>query len=123
MISSGHRQIKWEMESLLFARFLYAIIVATIATLLLSWNLFFILVAGYSIFESVGLFIIIRRIELIKAELDNDGEILTPVQRMEISSDSSHYACAYAMVGFFLSFGMISFFGALAKWILALFFG
>ena len=120
---NGHRQIKWEMESLLSVRLFYATIIGTITALFLNWNFFFILAAGYSVFESVVFFILVKRTELSNAELEYDSKILTPLQRMQISSHSNRYAFAYATIGLCLSFGMISFFGVLVKWIMALFLG
>ncbi len=118
-----YKQIKWEMESLLFVRFAYASVVGIITKLSLDWSSFFVLVAVYSVFESIVFFILVRRNEVFNEEKEYEEKSLTRIQRMQIYFQSSRYAGSYAAIGFFLSFGLISFFGALAKWILEVFLG
>lgn len=115
------RQFKWDLESLLLVRLIYAIIVGIITTVFLTWNFFFIIVGGYCVLESIMVFIFIKRTELIKAKSESKERVLTSAELREISSHSNRYARAYAMVGFYLSFVMISIFGALAEVITGVF--
>jgi hypothetical protein len=110
------REYKWELDSLLFVRSLYAILIGILTTLLLHWNFFFIAVSLYCLVESIVVFTLVKRSKLIAAELEEERRTLTVAQQAEISSHSTRYATVFAMVGFYLSFTMITCFGALAKW-------
>lgn len=122
-MSHRYKQIKWEMESLLVVRFAYASVIGIITKLSLDWSSFFVLVAVYSVLESVVFFILIKRTEVFNAENEYEEKSLTGHQGMRIYFQSSRYASSYAAIGFCLSFSLISFFGALSKWILEIFLG
>jgi hypothetical protein len=110
------RKYKWELNSLLFVRSLYAILTGILTTLFLHWNFFFITISLYCFVESIVVFTLVRRRKIIDTELDEEERTLTATQHTEISAHSTRYAFAYAMVGFYLSFVTITCFGALAKW-------
>jgi hypothetical protein len=113
---------KWELDSLLFFRSLYAILIGILTTLFLHWNFLFIAVSLYCLIESIAVFTLIKRSKLIDAELEEEERTLTAIQRAEVASYSTRYAFGYAIVGFYLSFILITCFGALAKWMTEAFF-
>jgi hypothetical protein len=110
------KEYKWELDSLLFVRSLYAILIGILTTLFLHWNFFFIAVSLYCLVESIVVFTLVKSSKLIAAELEEEGRTLTGIRQMEISSHSTRYASVFAIVGFYLSFIMITCFGALTKW-------
>jgi hypothetical protein len=115
-------EYKWELDSLLFVRFLYAILIGILTALFLYWTFFFVVVSLYCLVESIVVFTLVKRSKLIVAELEEEGRALTAIQHAEISAHSTRYSFVCAIVGFYLSFLMITCFGVFAKWITEVFF-
>jgi len=109
------REYKWESENLLFMRSIYGLLIG-ILTVALHWNFFFIAVSVYCLFESIVVFIVIKRRKVIPAELEQEGKKVTAIQHSEVFFHSRRYVFAYTFVAFYLSFLMITCFGCLAKW-------
>jgi hypothetical protein len=114
-------QLKKDSNNRSLGRVIYGLSVGVLSSLFLNWTWFFILIAGYAIVESLILFSIVKRTQLVKRELENQGKVLTPQERGEIIGHSHGYALSFSMVQFLLSFVTISLFGAIAKWITGLF--
>ncbi len=114
-------QLKRDSNNRILFRVIFGLSVGVLTALFLNWRWFFGLIAGYSIIEASILFSIVKRTQLLKAELENQNKVLTPEERGEIIGHSHGYAISFSMVQFFLSFLIISILGALAKWVTGLF--
>lgn len=110
-------QLKKDSNNRIFGRVVFGLSVGVLTALFLNWKWFFVLIAGYSTIESLILFSIVKRTQLLKAELENQGKVLNPQEKGQIIGHSHGYALSFSMVQFLLSFVIISIFGALAKWI------
>lgn len=114
-------QLKKDSSYRTLSRVIFGLSVGIMTALLLNWKWFFILISAYAIIEAMIVFSITRRLQLLKAESENQGKILTPQEKGEIIGDSIGYALSFSMIQFLLSFVIISIIGALAKWITGLF--
>ena len=113
-------QLKKDSNNRIFARVFIGLSVGVLTALFLNWKWFFALIAVYSTIESLILFSIVKRNQLLKVELENQGKVLTPQEKGQLIGHSVGYALSVSTVQFLLSFVIISILGALAKWITGL---
>lgn len=92
-----------------------------ICSLFLDWKWLFIIIGSYCFLESIRLFSIVRRSQLLKGELESEGRDLTEQEKAEIIGHATGYALPFALGQFLLSFILISIIGAITKWLIGLF--
>jgi len=121
MKAMTENEIKQKQSSRIKARIIIAIATGIVCQLLLDWQWLFIIISIYCIVESIFLFSIIRKTQLLKAELENHGKNLSQHERMEITGQAIGYAIPLTFVQFILSFLTLSIIGTISKFVTSMF--
>jgi len=94
--------------------------VGIICGLYLDWKWLFIIISGYSCLETIWLFSVVRRMQFLKAEFENQDRELTELEKARIIGHATGYAIVFALGQFFLSFFTIALIGSVAKLLIEL---
>lgn len=114
-------ELQQKQNSRIIVRVIIAIATGIICQIFLDWKWLFIIIAIYCLLEAIYLFSIIRKTQLLKAELENHEKNITKQERMEIAGQAIGYAIPFAFGQFILSFVTISIIGTITKLVASIF--
>src|SRR5688500_1862371 len=97
-------QLRTESNSRTIRRVSFGIVSGIVTAIFLNWKWLLLLIAAFCLFESIALFKLVKRTQLLRAQLENEGKILSPEERGRIIGHSHGYALSFAVVQYFLSF-------------------
>ena len=114
-------ELRQKQNRRIIGRVIIAVAAGIICQIFLDWKWLFIIIGIYCLLEAIFLFSIIRKTQLLEAELENHEKNLTQQERMEIAGHAIGYAIPLAFGQFVLSFVTISIIGSISKLVASLF--
>ena len=121
MDTKTENELRQKQNRRIIGRVIIAIVSGIICQIFLDWKWLFIIIGIYCTVEAIFLFSIIRKTQLLKAELENHDKNLTQEERMEIVGHAVGYAIPLTFGQFVLSFVTISIIGTITKLVTSLF--
>jgi len=90
------------------ARILGRIILGIAVGMLLGWGWLFIVAGICSFLESVYLFSVVMRTQMLKAEMENQGRELSRREQIGVLGQAQGYALSFAVIQFVISFAVLA---------------